>query len=73
MIRKSRLDVPFAPIEKIMKNSTNLRISSPAVERLTEEIISKGKKIGARALMIAQNSGRKTVNDKDIKLAFEHI
>lgn len=56
-----------------MRENTNLKISAKSTEALTEELILRGKKISELAWKIAQNSGRKTVVDKDIKLAYEQL
>jgi DNA-binding protein len=72
-LKKSKLDIPFAPIERLIKKETGLRVSFSAVESMTEELIYKGKKIGEKAWKIAQHSGRRTVTDKDIKLAYEQF
>ena len=73
MQQKSKLIVPFAPVERIMKEATSARISTGAVEAMTEELISFGKKIGDKAWKLAQHSGRKTITGKDIKLAYEQM
>ncbi len=59
------MDLPLAPIEKILKRS-NMRISDDAVKEfaiLLEEITSD---IAAEATAIAKSEGRKTVLVKDI-------
>ncbi len=59
------MDLPLAPIEKILKKS-NMRISDDAVKEfaiLLEEITSD---IAAEATAIAKSEGRKTVLVKDI-------
>lgn len=71
MKRKSELIVPFQPVEKLMKQHTTLRISVNSVKALTEELIRRGKIISTKAHDIACHSGRKTVVDKDVKLAYD--
>lgn len=71
MKRKSKLILPYAPVNSLLKKNSNQRISTGAVEALTEELIKRGKQISERAYDIAQHSGRKTVLDKDITLAYE--
>lgn len=73
MQRKSKLQIPFAPIERLMKSNTNLRVSADAIESMTEELIRTGKEIGEKAWKIAQHSGRKTVIGSDIKLAYDQL
>jgi len=73
MLRKSKLIIPFAPVEELMKENTNLKVSKDAVEALTEELIYFGKKVSEKAWELAKHSGRKTIKDSDIKLAYEHL
>jgi len=59
------MDLPLAPVEKILKKS-NMRISDDAVKEfaiLLEEITSD---IAAEATAIAKSEGRKTVLVEDI-------
>ena len=59
------MDLPLAPIEKILKKS-NMRVSDDAVKEfaiLLEEITSD---IASEATAIAKSEGRKTVLAKDI-------
>ena len=59
------MDLPLAPIEKILKRS-NMRISDDAVKEfamLLEEITSD---IAAEATAIAKSEGRKTVLIEDV-------
>lgn len=73
MLQKSKLIIPFAPVERMMKENCNARISDSAIEAMTEELITIGKKISEKALKIAKHSGRKTIKDIDIKLAYEQL
>ena len=59
------MDMPLAPVEKILKKS-NMRVSDDAVREfasLLEEITSD---IASEATTIAKSEGRKTVLAKDI-------
>ena len=68
MLQKSKLIIPFAPIERLMKDNCNARISDTAIETMTEELITIGKKVSEKAWKMARHSGRKTVQSTDIKL-----
>jgi len=68
---KSKYNIPFAPVERIIKEFTTLRVSAEAVEIITEELIRRAKRISERASDIAKMSGRMTLKDKDIKLAYD--
>jgi histone H3/H4 len=66
------MDLPIAPVEKILKKS-NMRISDDAVKEfatLLEEITSD---LAAEAAVIAKSEGRKTVLDEDILKARRKI
>ncbi len=69
MLRKSKLIIPFAPIETIIKENTTQRIGKDAVEKLTDELIFHGKIISRKAWEFSKNAGRKTITGEDIKLA----
>lgn len=59
------MDLPLAPIEKILKKA-NMRVSNDAVKEfaiLLEELTSD---IASEATAIAKSEGRKTVLAKDI-------
>lgn len=62
------MDIPLAPVEKILKK-TRLRVSIEAVKEfgaLIEEVIAD---IAAEATAIAKRSGRKTITRADIMVA----
>ena len=66
------MDIPLAPVEKILKKS-NMRISDDAVKEfavLLEEITAD---IAAEAAAIAKSKGRKTVLIEDIAEARRKI
>ena len=66
------MDLPLAPIEKILKKS-NMRISDDAVKEfaiLLEEITAD---IAAEAAAIAKSKGRKTVTLEDVAEARRKI
>lgn len=69
---KSKLIVPFAPIEREMKKFTTQRVSAEAVEEMTEAIIKIGKKISMSAYDLAKHTGRKTLKRQDITLAKDY-
>ena len=69
---KSKMSIPFAPVEREIKKSTTQRVSAGAVEQATEEMIRRAKKITEKAWDLAKHSGRKTLKAEDIKLAHDH-
>ena len=60
-----------ARVEKLMRNAGAQRVSAEAIETMNEVISAFGKKLASRAVQIAQNAGRKTVKESDIRLAAE--
>ena len=65
---KSKYDIPFAPVERLMKQYTTCRISADAVEALTQILLVRSKKIAARAQELSHHAGRKTIRKEDIIL-----
>jgi histone H3/H4 len=66
------MDMPLAPVEKILKKS-NMRISDEAVKEfaiLLEEITSD---VAAETAAIAKSKGRKTVLPEDVAEARRKI
>lgn len=71
--KKSKLMIPFYPVELLMKEHSTLRVADKAVVAMTEELIKQGKKISDKAWQIALHSGRRTITDSDIRLASEQL
>ena len=69
MATKRTTLVPKAPVARILMNAGAKRVSANAVDVFAEIIEDIGKKISQRAAKIAQHSGRKTVQDGDVKLS----
>lgn len=66
------MDIPLAPVEKILKKS-NMRVSDDAVKEfaiLLEELTSD---IASEAVAIAKSKGRKTVLVEDVAEARRKI
>ena len=61
--------IPRAPVARILTNAGAKRVSADAAEAFADVLHDLALKIGEKASMIAKHSGRKTVNDEDIKLA----
>ena len=61
--------IPHAPCARILMNAGAKRVSADAAEALAEIIQAKIEEIAVRASQIAKHSGRKTVQEGDIRLA----
>ncbi len=58
-----------ARVEKVIRNAGARRVSANAIDRLNEILTDRGMAIARYAVDIAKHSGRKTVQEADIKLA----
>ncbi|WP_407355586.1 histone family protein [Methanolobus sp. WCC5] len=61
--------IPFAPIERVIRNAGAQRVSESAGMELTEILEEYGLEISREAIKLAEHAGRKTVKAEDIKLA----
>jgi len=68
MLRRTQT-IPRAPVGRILVKSGAKRVSEEAIEAFAEIIEEIASEIAIKANQIAKHSGRKTVLDKDIKLA----
>ncbi len=65
--------IPFAPIERVIRNAGAQRVSESAGMELTEILEEFGLEISREAIKLAEHAGRKTVKAEDIKLAKEML
>lgn len=61
--------IPRAPVGRILMKAGAKRVSQDAMNAFTEILTELTEKIAAQAAKIAKHSGRKTVNEGDIRLA----
>ena len=61
--------IPKAPVARILFNAGAKRVSQPATDELTSSLETIAEEIATKAVQIAKHSGRKTVQEGDIKLA----
>lgn len=61
--------IPKAPVARILMRAGAKRVSAEAVDAFVDVIEKVAEEVAKKAAMIAKHSGRKTVNDGDVKLA----
>ncbi|MBW2993192.1 NFYB/HAP3 family transcription factor subunit [Candidatus Woesearchaeota archaeon] len=61
--------IPRATVARILIRSGAKRVSAKAADAFAEIIEQIAEDIGQKSVKLAKHSGRKTVKEKDIKLA----
>lgn len=69
MAQKRDTIIPKAPVARLVQQAGAKRVSADAVDFLVGILEERALDIGRQAVKIAKHSGRKTVNDGDVKLA----
>lgn len=64
--------MPFADakVEKLIRNAGARRVSAGAIKAMNEILVQKGTGIAKYAVELARHSGRKTITEGDINIAF---
>lgn len=68
-VSKEKVGFAGARVERIIRDMGAFRVSADAITGLNEIITDRGMEIAKYAVEIANNSGRKTVKEPDIRLA----
>ena len=61
--------IPKAPVGRILFKAGAKRVSQPATDTFADVLTEIAEGIATKAVQIAKHSGRKTVQEGDIKLA----
>ena len=68
--RKERI-IPVAPIDRLIRKAGAGRVSDKGAEKLAQILEEVGETLARRAFEITEHTGRKTITDKNIELAFK--
>ncbi|MFW9849400.1 MAG: histone family protein [Candidatus Thorarchaeota archaeon] len=68
--RKDRI-IPVAPIDRLMRKAGADRVSDKGAERLAQILEEIGEHLAKIAAELTEYTGRKTIIDKDVDLAYK--
>lgn len=66
-------ELPLAPVKRMIKDKTNLRVSNEAGASLKAHLETKGEQISTLAMKFAMAGKRKTISATDIENACKEI
>ncbi len=66
-------ELPVAPVEKLLRKGGADRVSETASEALAALLEDIGGEIARRASDLSEHAGRKTVKERDVRMAVKEI
>lgn len=63
------MELPLAPIERIIRKAGADRVSEDAVIALANILKDRAEEVSEDAIALAKHAGRKTITAEDIRLA----
>ena len=68
--KKDRI-IPVAPVDRLMRKAGAGRVSDKGAEKLAQILEEIGEYLAKIAFELTQHTGRKTITDKDVELAYK--
>lgn len=68
--KKNRI-IPVAPVDRLIRKAGAGRVSDKGAERLAQILEEIGDYLAKIAFELTEHTGRKTITDKDVDLAYK--
>ncbi|HDJ96698.1 MAG TPA: histone [Candidatus Aenigmarchaeota archaeon] len=65
----AKKELPLTPLERILKKAGSKRVSKSGAEAFAEVLTEYALKLSKEAVKFAEHAGRKTLLERDVKMA----